>query len=102
MAQDAGRQAETLELARDRLRLNGVLPKLRERYTEALCIERRDRWLAERQRVAARSDELREEYASVDAAHRTAKAGRDKVIARMEACDDDIVHVNRTAQGLDI
>jgi hypothetical protein len=99
-AQQAMSRAEVAAFTRDRLR--GVLPKLRERYTAALVIERRDRWTNDCKKVEAEQEALRQEYKGIDQAYRSAKSERDKLIRRMEDCDLDCERVNAAARELNI
>lgn len=99
-AQQAISRAEAAKINHDRL--SGVLPRLRDRYTEALAIERRDRWLSDYKKVEAASDKLREEYNAIHQAYLSAKAKRDDLIRRMAACDLDVKRVNTIAGDLGI
>jgi hypothetical protein len=99
-AQAAISRAEAAKINHDRL--SGVLPKLRDRYTEALATERRDRWASDYKKIETARDKLREEYNAIHQAYLSAKAKRDDLIQRMAACDLDVRRVNTIAGDLGI
>jgi hypothetical protein len=99
-AQDAISRAEAAGFNRDRL--HGAMPKLRDKLSAALAAEARDKWQATCNKVKAEQEALLQEYKGIDQAYRSAKAERDKLIERMEACDLDASRVNDAACELDI
>jgi hypothetical protein len=91
-AQDAMREAEAATLNRDRL--NGVLPQLRDRYTEALKAERHDKWLTQYKYVEAEREKLAHEF---DTTRARVKAELGNLNARLKECNNDCNAVNRMA-----
>jgi hypothetical protein len=95
-AHDTMAQADAAELTRDRLR--GILPKLKERYAEALKTERRDRWASERRKVEAARDPLSADLADF---HARVKAEQADLSKRIKAFNADADAVNALGASIE-
>jgi hypothetical protein len=95
---EARERIAAADLAGDRLKAAAV--KLRDRLTQAVAIERRDRWLADYEKVREQRDELVEQCNAALDVYESAKAAVDAVVDRMLDCNLDIERVNHMGSEL--
>jgi hypothetical protein len=94
-AHDAMNAADAAKLTKDRL--NGALPKLRDKLTVALEAERHARWLAEYHKAETERDALAAEFAEV---YPAIVGTLVDLFGRMQQCDRKCSEVDSQASNL--